>query len=117
MNPVVSKPLVFAFTSVAMVAGFVAVALLAIPLRAGREEMTLFGALLLLPVPALCSAAAFWFITAQAPGGRVPGTLAVLVGGLGATVVFLGLGGLVLVLAPLTTAGVAVLATRLLRAM
>ena len=68
----VNRLLVFAFTSVAMVAGFVVIALIAVPLRGDRVEMPVVWSLLLLPpIPALFAAFAFWFVYAGCP--RAPG--------------------------------------------
>lgn len=110
----VSRMLVFAFVSVAMVAGFVVIALIAVPLRGDREAMPVVWSLFLLPVPALFAAFAFWFVTQGVPGRRVAATLSVLLAGIGATLVLSSFGGLLLVAAPLATAVVSVLATRLL---
>ena len=110
----VNRMLVFAFTSVAMLTGFVAVAVVAAPIRGDRAELPVVWSLLLLPVPSLFAAGGFRFVTQGTGGRRSLAALAVVVGGIGATIVGSGFGGLVLMLAPLATAAVAVLSTRLL---
>jgi hypothetical protein len=111
----VNRMLVLASTSVAMLTGFVVVGLVAVPLRGDRDQLPAVWAVLLLPVPALFAAAAFWVVTSGLGGRRVLAAASVLFGGVGATIVGFGFAELYLVIAPLATGAVAVAATRLLR--
>jgi len=113
-NAPVNRSLVMAFTSVAMLAGFVVISLLAIPVRGDRVEVPLAWGLIFLTIPSVFAAVAFSFVTQDAGGRRVPAGVAVFFGGIGASIVFVAFGPLLLVLAPIGTALVAVLATRLL---
>jgi len=110
----VNRSLVMAFTSVAMLAGFVVISLLAVPVRGDNEEVPLTWGLVFLTIPSVFAAAAFSFVTQDAGGRQVPAAVAVFFGGIGASIVFVAFGPLLLVLAPLGTALVALLATRLL---
>jgi hypothetical protein len=113
-NAPVNRSLVMAFTSVAMLAGFVAISLLALPVRGSGDEVPLAWGLVFLLIPSAFAAVAFNFVTQGAGGRRASAAVAVFLGGIGATIIFAAFGSLVLVLAPLGTAAVAVLATRLL---
>jgi hypothetical protein len=111
----VNRMLLLAATSVAMLTGFVVVALVAVPVQGDRDQLPAVWGLLLLPVPALFATAAFWLVTSGFGGRRVLAAAAVLFGGVGATIVGAGFGGLYLVIAPLATGAVAVAAAQLLR--
>jgi hypothetical protein len=110
----VNRSLVMAFTSVAMLAGFVVISLLAVPVRGDRDEVPLAWGLVFLTIPSLFAALAFRFVTQDAGGRPLAAAVAVFFGGIGASIVFVAFGPLLLVLAPLGTALVALLATRLL---
>jgi hypothetical protein len=113
-NAPVNRSLVMAFTSVAMLAGFVVISFLALPVRGDADEVPLAWGLVFLLIPSAFAAVAFSFVTQGAGGRPVPAAVAVFLGGIGSSIVFAGFQELVLVLAPLGTALVALLATRLL---
>lgn len=111
----VNRMFVFGFTSVAMLAGFIVTALLSIPMRGGADTLPAAWGWLLLPVPGLFAAAAFSFVSSGSDSSRLRAALAVLLAGVAFTLLAAPFAGLILILAPLLTAGAAVLATRLLR--
>ena len=106
--------LTFVTVSVATMTGVVLALVLLGLFASDADEIPVYIGLIVIPLPAICAAASFLFVARFETGRKGLAALAVLFGGLAATLVFVGLGPIGLVVAAVTTGGFGVLARRLL---